>query len=239
MSTEETKGQGTEGTQDQNQSDPLLNLKSEMARKTEKLAEDNKKLSQQLAEISQMLQSQRPQSTNGSQSGDEDLEDLAYRDPKAYAKKVEERAAARADALINQRLNQQQQTNAILNQLVSDYPELSDSSSELTLKAVEIYKSMSDDEKRSSSAYKIAVRDAAADLGVLPKAKRKATANDDFALGSGSSGVGSPNRSGNRQTELGENTLAFAELMGLNIKDKKVVERLKQRSQRKNWGKYE
>jgi hypothetical protein len=239
---DQNDGTGTEGIQDQNQSDPLTSIKSEFSRKTQKLAEDNQKLSQQLNEITQLLQKQTGPSkpANSSATEEDDLEDLAYRDPKGYARKVREQATQEATRVVSQQLNQQQQSQAVLNQLVADYPELSDASNELTVKAVEIYKNLSDDEKRSPSAYKIAVRDAAADLGVLPKSKRKSTSGDDnFSFGGSSSSSGNAPSRSKSGGDLDQRTLAFAEMVGLNIKDKKVVDRLKQRSQRKSWSKYE
>jgi predicted transcriptional regulator len=214
----------------------VKNLHSEMSRKTQKLSEDNQRLSQQLTELTNQLKS-RNQPASGSQSDDEDLETLAYRDPKAYAKKVEDRAASKADERVRSALNQQQQNNAMLNQLISEYPELNDNSSELTVKALEIYKNMPDHEKATSTAYKIAVRDAAAEVGVLPKSKRKTNNNDSY-VGGGSGSVNA-RKGASGPSDVDVKTLEFAERLGVNIKDKKIVERLKQRAARKTWNRYE
>ncbi len=166
---------------------------------------------------------------------------MAYKDPKAYARKVEERAEARAMQQVNAALNNQSRQQAILSQLGSEYPELNDASSDLTIKAVENFKRMSQEERNAPGAYKIAVRDAAAELGVLPKNKRKVTNSEVPDVGSNSqSGSGQQGSSGSRSNKkIDGNTLVFAKLIGLNTDDPKVVENLKKRAQRTNWKKYE
>ena len=131
------------------------------------------------------------------------------------------------------------QTNSVLSQLGSEYPELNDANSDLTLKSVEIYKRMSERDRSSSMAFKTAVRDAAADLGILPKNKRKSTSGEGPDIGSGNSSSQSAGNSQPRSKKLDDKTLAFAKLIGLKTDDPKVVERLKARSQRAKWNKYE
>jgi hypothetical protein len=171
-------------------------------------------------------------------SPDVDLDELIYKDPKQYAKRVTENAKREAMQAVQQVNAQQQQSNQVLSQLVNDYPELSDTNSELSKRAVDIYKSLSESERNSSLGYKVAVREAAAELGSLPKSKRKQTDSEDFTLG-GSKGQKAATQSQPKQKDLDEATLKFAKAMGLNTDDKKVVERLKARAQRTKWDKYE
>lgn len=222
---------------EENSGDKASNQNADLLARTEALAQQNEKLSKQLESVMSAI-TQVAQPKQGVQESEDDLEVLAYKDPKAYARKVQEQAEKRADAIVNARLNAQQHTNSVLNQLTSDYPELADSGSELTKKAVEIYNSLSPAEKQSPTAYKVAVRDAAAEVGLLPKSKRKQSNSDDFSFGGGSS-TASSRAEGRKAEQLSNETLAFAEAMGMNIKDKGVVERLKTRAQRKNWNKYE
>lgn len=235
-STEETDESGAPAR-------TIENVQSEFNRKMTKLADENSKLSQQLSELAGMVQQAvqpRQQQANSSQSEDEALEDLAYKDPKAYARKVSERAEARAMQMVDARLNINNQTNATLSQLGSEYPELNDSNSELTLKAVEIYKRMSNEDRKSPLAYKAAVRDAAADLGVLPKNKRKQVSSSETPnIDSGNSGTAGANAQQPKSKNVDAKTLAFAKLLGLDTSKKDVVERIKQRAQRTKWNKYE
>lgn len=237
MADETNQGAGTAGSGALDKTTETMN----------KLIEDNSKLSQQLGELATMVstiaQSRQQQSApaTSSQSSDEELENLAYRDPKAYAARVRAEAKAEAARLVDERLSQQSNSNAILSQLGSEYPELNEANSELTLRAVDIYKKMSPQDRQSPLAYKAAVRDAAADLGILPKNKRKATSSSETPdISSGSSGSGSTGSgSSQKSKKLDANTLAFAQLLGLNTKDPKVVESITKRAQRTSWKKYE
>jgi len=225
-------------------------IQAEFYRKTEKLAEENAKLNQRLNEALNLMaqQSQRPQPTVAQPANqltdftDDQMEELSYKNPKLYAKAVEARAESRASKLIDQRLNQQQATAMTMGQLVGDYPELGDQASELSKRAVEIYNQLPNHIKQDPIAYRTAVRDAAAELGVMTKSRR--VKNDDdgsFTVGgkSGNPGQGRQGSSSKKADDLSNATLEVAERLGLNIRDEKVVTRLKQRAQRKNWGRYE
>jgi hypothetical protein len=209
-------------------------LSADLLAKTDKLAQDNERLSKQLEALTSTLTSalspkkQEP-------VDEEDLEALIYKDPRAYARKVEERASKNAEAMINNKLNSQNQANQVMAKLTSDYPELADANSELTKRAVEVYNSLSTSEKKSPNSYNLAVREAAAELGLQTKAKRKSS-GDDFMLSGGRSG--GPSSGSKRGDELSDATLEFAERLGMNIKDKKVIENLKARAGRKSWSKY-
>jgi hypothetical protein len=215
----------------------IKNVQAEFYRKTDKLMQENQRLSEQLAQITNMIQQSKPAAS----AVEEDLEDLAFRDPKAYAKKVTEKAVKQADEIFDRKMQQYQQSNATIAQLANDYPELNQSDADLTKRSIEIYRSLSPQEQSSSLAYKSAVREAAAELGILPKSKRSGSGSrkDDFALSGGSNSGSGNSKQSNSNKDLSESTLAFAEAVGLNINDKKILERIKQRSQRKSWSKYE
>lgn len=225
-------GQGGEAESKQR---TMESLQAEMNRKTEKLMNENQKLAQRMEELMGML---TPKQSAAAAPQEDDLETLVYKDPKAYAAKVKAEAAREAQRAVSESLNQQQQSNAILAQLTNEYPELSDSNSELTQKAVEAYKAMSAAERSSPIAYKTAVRDAAADLGILPKNKRRQS-SDDFTMSGQSSGEGRRGAPSKEQQAIDNKTAEFAKLLGLDPSDKKVAERLKQRNQRKNWSRWE
>lgn len=234
MSEQDGKGPDETGAGSDQLEKPSRTAESVLAeanRKIDKIAQENAKLSQQLEQFMS-----RMQPAASSQSEDVDLDELIYKDPKQYAKRITENAKREAMQAVQQVNAQQTQANQVLAQLVNDYPELSDTNSELSKRAVDIYKSMSESDRASSLAYKVAVREAAAELGSLPKSKR--SKSDDFTLG-GSKGQQAATSSQPKQKDLDEATLKFAKAMGLNVDDKKVVERLKARAQRKTWDKYE
>lgn len=226
---------GADNSEAESKQRTMESLQAEMNRKTEKLMNENQKLAQRMEELMGML---APKQSAAAAPQEDDLETLVYKDPKAYAAKVRAEAAKEAQRAVSESLNQQQQSNAILAQLTNEYPELSDSNSELTQKAVEAYKAMSAAERSSPIAYKTAVRDAAADLGILPKNKRKQS-SDDFTMSGQSSGEGRRGAPSKEQQAIDNKTAEFAKLLGLDPSDKKVAERLKQRNQRKNWSRWE
>jgi len=232
-------GESQSQSGESNQTRSIESVTAEFARKTSRLSEENALLSQKLDQLTQMIAQGRGGSQN---SGTEEanLEELIYKDPKAYAKAVEQNATRRAEEMVNSRMQYQNEAQSVLAQLSSEYPELADANSELTKKAVEIYKSLPVNQQANPLAYKIAVRDAAADMGVLVKSKRQSASSKSHDEFQASSSPGDRQSSrGAQSKEVDQKTLAFAELIGVNIKDKKVMERIQERAKRKNWGKWE
>lgn len=235
--TPEDMGDSGEGQSSKRSPDSVA---AEMNRKFDKIQQENQRLSQQIEALTQSIVSSRSQSATGNQPQEENLDDLAFKDPSAYARKVTERVTNTALNAVSNTINQQNRSNQILGQLVSDYPELNDINSELATKSVAIYKQMSEQERSNPLAYKAAVRDAAADLGVLPKSKRSTAQDGEFQFSaSNPTGQKPPSQSRRKESELDNRTTAFAKLIGLNTDDKKVQERLKSRQTRKHWNKYE
>ena len=139
---------------------------------------------------------------------------------------------------IVQVLDRRDQLRETQNKLFGEFPELQDASSPLYKKADEIYRSFGISEGQlDPRALRAAVNEAALDLGVAPKSKRqKESSSDDFTgLGGGSA----PKGGKQSKSKVTDGMLVWAQQMGLNTSDPKVIERLEQRAQRKNWMKYE
>ncbi len=207
-----------------------------VAQRTVNLEVQNKQLAEQLNQLILNQQAQARNSQSQSATGaisDDELEDLAYKNPKAYAREIQSRATKSATAMVDSRLAHQNDVNVVLSQLTAEYPELGDSTSELTKKAVEMYQKMPSNQQTNPLAYKIAVRDAAADLGILTKTKRPKNESDGFAVSGNSSGA---QRESKKSDKVDNRSLAFAELLGMNIKDEKVVNAIKNRSKRSYGG---
>ena len=228
--------------QGQSNSDPLLNLKSEISRKLQnsdsqmsQLMKQNQQLAESLKAISSRL-APAPKAAND----DDELESLAYSDPKRYAQKISDMATSRATEAVSRMNDMQAQKTQVLSSLYKDYPELASTDSELTKTAVEIYNNLSPEDQRSPSSYKLAVREAAATLGVLPSSKRSSQSEDFVAPGSrGSNSMNSRQNSKSKNDEIDPNVLETAKLFGRDVKDPKVLERLKQASKRSKWNRYE
>lgn len=218
-------------SQSEQKEDQFGNLKAEMNRKlsnTETQMAELKKLNEDLLyQVSNMTQStKQKQAQQMQQEEQQSLSDLWYDNPAKAAEIIEKRTEERINQRLNQAQAQQQKVNKILGSLVSEYPELSDQNNDLTKKTVEIYESLPDDEKQSPLAYKVAARDAAAELGVLPRSKRKDAASsnaDNFSFG----GSGSSPVKRRDSDDIPDATKAFAKAMGLDVSDEKILGRMK------------
>ena len=226
---DDSQNQGT-GTPPE---DPIKNIKAEYDRKLDavnaQIAEQNKFMMDQFNQIMNAVKKPAAPAQT-----DKELEKLAYDDPAKYADVVAKRAtdaATEAAARITQANNERQ---AVLAQLTAEYPELADATSSMYQKVVQQSKSLGSN--YSTSEIRSLIREVAADEGLLPKAKRPAATGGDFSLGGTRSG--SQSRQSAQAKELDERTLQFAELMGMNVKDPKTVERLKQSANRKTWNRY-
>lgn len=216
-----------QGNQMPNVDETLKNLKSEFSRKQENVS---KELEQIKAMLGNLAQPQRQQAAEPNEIPDPVL------DPKGYKEYLKKEVLQETSQIVNQ--NNQRQSQ--LASLVQSYPELQDSNSELTKKAVENYSRLSNEEKMSPRSYQFAVQDAAAELGVLPVSKRQNNKNNDgddsFTANSGAYSSNKPSQKQNRNSDkIDDATLAFAQAIGKDVNDPKYIESLKKHTNRKNW----
>lgn len=215
--------------------DPIKNLKAEMARKQDNT---NKELENIKNMLAGMAQSQQQQMQRATKQTEVEVPDPLL-DPVKYEEYITNKVSAKMDQSINQNNQRQNQLAA----LVQNYPELQDANADLTKKAVEVYNRLSQEEKMSPNAYKFAVQDAAAELGVVAMSKRKQSESSDEDFTGNSDNYQSNNSKSkqNRQKadKIDDATLALAELMGRPVKDPKYLESLKKYTGRKNWNKGE
>lgn len=220
------------------EADPYKNLKSEFDRKLQGLndiiAKQNAEAAQQYTAILETIKATK-QATTSPIDDDKTLEQLSYNEPAKYAKVVEERAARAAESAASKIAAAAQERQLVLSQMISDYPELNDQSSELYQRAVQMSRTLPRDQQDSPNSVKAVIREAAAELGILTKAKR--SGSGDFSLG-GSRSTGGPSSSSGSKGKIDDKTLAFAEAMGMNIEDPKYLERLEKASKRDTWTRY-
>lgn len=241
MSTEPAKdGAAASSEEAEAKVDPIVNLKAEFSRKFESvnnaLAAQNQQLQAQLSQILSTMTAKQTESAGGQ----EKLSDLIYNDPEKAASIIEQNVSTKAANTAVAAVADYQARQSALANLATQYPELSDSSSELSKKAVETYNALPARLKDTAEGYRMAIRDAAADLGILTASKREKkndSSNDDFTVGGNNAARKSPVKS--REGELSNSTLEIAKLMGLNTEDPKVMARLKERAKRTNYKKYE
>lgn len=218
--SEQDNGQSTSasGTTE----NPVDNLKAEFSRKMSNLDAN-------FAAIAQKLETLTTKVAPVHQESKPDLATLAVTDPIAYAEAIAAEADRRA-ALREQASRQiQDQNSKVINNIVSDFPEVNQVGHPLYDKVQEMMGKMSPEEKNNSSHWRAMVLEAAMDVGLKPRSKRsKEDRNEDFSLGGGYSG----SSRAAAKPKLSGDALQFATLLGLDTKDPKVIKRLEERSQR-------
>lgn len=201
--------------------------------KIDDVLRSNQQLAQMLKQATDDLQSSiKPKKST--EDEDLSLSDLMYDNPEKYTKIIEDRTEQRVIAKLAAARQADEEKQVAINKMYQEFPELSDPSAELTKRAVAIYNELPDDQKASAASYKYAILDAARELGVMPKDRRKQEDGDEFTLSNSHT-----HKSKKREEMPGfEKTIEAAKLFGLDTDDKEVVERLKQYSKRKNWSRY-
>lgn len=203
--------------------DEIKNLKAEFSRKMTNIEQTSAalKATQEalLAEVTKLVKpaSSKPETEN--------LSELMYRDPDGYAKRVLEQAERAADARFNQAAQAQSKQNQLISSIAKEYPEITNGDHELTLLAIEKFNGMDAAEKNSTAAYRAAVNEAAAELGIKPKSKRPKADPEDEYVGGSSSGS-SERRTQRKNNKLDPRTEEFAQLVGIDTSKPEVKERL-------------
>lgn len=229
------------GAPDSNQApDPITNIKGEMNRKfgnLESQMAEMKKSNDALAAAIKNRDAAASVNQPAASAKDSDIDTEWFENPAAARTKLKEELRTE----MRQENDENSRRQGTIAELVGQFPELSNGEHEFTKRAVEIYNSMSDSEKRSPISYKAAVNQAALEKGVIPKSKRQdPEESDDFTLsGNGSSGVRQTERARNRGSKIDQATVDFGRLVGLDMDDEKVKERIKTSHGRRSYGKYE
>lgn len=218
--------------------DQLGNFKAEVNRKidnqreeyTAQLKETNDQFNKILSDLNESIKEQPQQTAPTPTAQESGLDDLWYSDPNKAAELIQQQTEEKIMRKVEAQQAQQQKQTTVISNLISDYPELNDPNHELTKQAVKNYGEMEATEQASPLAYKVAAIQAAQDLGVVPRKKRAEDNDANFSLSSSRApGARSDKASTNQQDDL---MLQFAQQMKLDVSDDKVVERLKNRSQR-------
>lgn len=215
------------------QEDPIKNMKQEFARKTSNLEE---KLAQTNAQLAEMLtlvqQSVKPVETKPGKSA----RDLLYDDPDAFVSEVTEKATRKAQEEARALAAQQSAINNVIADYSSKYPEIAQQGSEAMQLAVKYGNELPKHLKGTAEGAELAMSKAIAELGLAPVSRRKKSEEPEVVGGAARSSSGGPKKS---EAKLDDNTLALAQLMGVDLKDKKRVDNLAKATSRKNWLKYE
>lgn len=157
-----------------------------------------------------------------------------FEDEDAFAADIERRATEAAEKRIQSQHAEAMKRQAVAQSIYAEFPEVADESHALMVRAKEVFSAMSDEERNSPLAMKIAVTQAAAENGIKPKSKRSAD-DDSFTIGGGSK----PGPRSNNKADIDEATELFGRLAGLNMDDPAVRERMKKGHGRRSYTRWE
>lgn len=192
-------------------------------------AESNRKLANIDAQLQQLLASVKPAPTSSTPAPTKKIS--VFEDEDAFAARISDETERRIEARISANSAAQARHQAVVQSIITDYPEAGDNDSDLHKRAQEIYASFSDDDKSSPLSMKTAVVSAAAEIGLKPKSKRSSKTDDSFSLGSSTRSSGPSNRS----SGLDEATIEFARRLGRPVDDPKYLAKLKETAKQGAW----
>jgi hypothetical protein len=217
--------------------DDVKNLKAEFDRKLTNLDATNKQL---VASLQALAKQVAPPVKKEPEAKTKKLQDVWYDDPETSKKMIVEETLSILQSQQQKGQEAAQKTQKIMQALQKDFPELKDIDDPLSQKAIEIFEKYSEEEKQNPIAYKLAVKEAAEEIGVKPKSKRTSSDDDDaFSLSQSTAKGGREHEPGKRRGKLDPRTMEFAKLMGVDVENEKVVESLKTRQREvRDWMKY-
>lgn len=237
---EQQSSSSTESTEEQQPQDPILNLKAEMSRKQSnveaKLAQTNAQLEQIMAMVQQNLVQSKPAPAASGKSA----RDLLYDSPDEFIEQVTQQATSKAQAEVARAQQMQSEVSNAIMEISAKYPEFSQAGSEAAQKAVELGAKLPKHLRGTAEGAKIAMLEAAADLGLVPASRRQkqSSSSDDAAIGGGSSRSSSSKPSG--KAKIDDSVIIMGKLLGVDYEaDKNRAKNLEQTTKRSKWNKYE
>lgn len=223
MSDDQTSNNGEGAVQE---TDANQNLKAEFSRKFNNVETQLAEMAKANAQLQALLQNQQASSSPSTQES-EDIFD----NPDAYVNRRVQAVEERIEKKIADRDRRAAEKQGALTTLTSQYPELNDSGSDLYKEAIKALQALPDEVRDTSVGYKTAVYQAAAELGIVAKSKRKSvSASEDFTLGGSKPPVKSKGNS-----EIPADVLETARLFGQPVDDPEYLKRLAKTSKRTNW----
>lgn len=213
--------------------DPIRQLKGETHRKFDKIGNQLAEMQRSQEQLAALLQqAMQPRQAPARRDTQEDFKTTFYSDPEKAAQLIKEQAKREVMEELQTRNAAQAQTQSVVSELASEYPELADPNSDITKKAVDILKKLPAHEQSTTAAYRYAVKQAAEELSVKPRSKR----DPDEFMGPSYNPYGAPAR---RREPSPQRLLAdmspIAEKMGLDLSDPERQKRLVERAKRTNW----
>lgn len=221
----------------------LTNFKAEINRKLENVTSQNKNANDTLLALANSVQARQIEAENAAYK--KRMDTLAAEEPSKFQEEVETRVKQVAEQVAVEAVSRATTANAqaqakqaqVIGEITSNYPEINMPNHPMQKKVLELYNALPEDERNSSTAYRLIAKEAAEELGIKPMSKRSEEELDDFVgYGRGSRGASA----GRKRQGVDPKTLQFAELMGINVNDEKIKKELEEYSQvsSSDWLKY-
>ena len=202
--------------------DRLHNAKAESDRKIANMEAHMANTQSQLDALMQQLQKSAAQAKPS--------KDLLYDNPEEFINQTISAAEQRADARVNQRMNETARLHQVVNEIQGKYAEFSQPGSEASKRALQIANSLPKEMDQVSRA-KMAMLEAAAEMELVPRSKRKATAaGDDYVAAGGVAKAAQPK---SRQDAAEREFLRL--LGGDKANDKEVQKEFEKAQKRGDW----
>jgi len=242
MSEEDDKSKGDEGEKDKN-------LKAEMDRKFDNIQKQNQEIADQSKQTNQQIQSvldslsamnQKPKPAPSVS----ELADLEYTDPDRYAEIKANEREDKFEKRMMDNLDKREERGQTMGRLVADFPELSDTNSKLTKRAIEIHNTLGNELKETGAGYELAVTRAAREIGTVEMSRRgekdDGTGSEDLGEFMSDADRGERDKNKDKSSELHSKTEAF--LLEIEKRTNKKINRDNVKNHVKNrkgtWGKW-
>ncbi len=195
-----------------------------------KLAEYDRKLNNMFTKLDTIAKPPAPKK----QEPEASLSDTLYEDEGRFVEAITDRVAKKVGA----QTQAARDLDTAVTYVTTEYPEMLEQGSEFNTNVRQqlLEWGYQDFKDVPGKDIKAAAAIAAADLGIKPKSKRRkeepVVDSDDEVSFDGEEESSSSKRRSKDKDKLSEGTLAWADKLGLNTKDPKQIERLKQRTKR-------
>ena len=209
-------------SQQNNQNSGGNKIELELAKVQEQLASMNRLYEAQSQAIANMA---KPPKAPEPEIADDDIYD-----PKALASKV----LKKTDEVVSQALARERELNSTIYSLTQDYPEIS-SDAAMRKAVIEAHNQVPEALRGTAAGYEMAVLKATSKAGLVPKSMRKdIKVDEDISAGGGSS---RSERSKSKKA-VTDKMIAFAQLLGRDTSDPKVLKGLEEAANRDTYGKF-
>lgn len=209
---------------DQQQPDPIKNLKSEFDRKLQNLNQSQEQLTQAVSQLANQLQF-GGQENQQSESFEEDF----YSDPNKALEKFESRIMSKLESQKQQEEQQKARVQEKYSQITSEFPEISQPNSKLLETANQYFYKLPVEQRQDPTMLENCVYRAASELGLRPASRRKQMEDTPRS---------NPPVNPEKKEGMTDNQVLLAKLLGRPVDSDDYKQKVGTISKRKDWIKY-